>query len=99
MYRSIGVDASSGYFTDICQTYMDSELRRELQPVSRACFTTRFEHWAEKVRLSKVTPATSIVVTGHEAVVYDGARPERVVYVGGHWRLAEVPEISMGANR
>ncbi len=93
MYRSIGIDASSSDFGDICKSYMDEQLRDELEPLSRNCFTSRFEHWAEKIRLSKVTPGTRIVVSGQKALVYDGARPERAVYVNGQWRLGEVPDL------
>jgi len=93
MYRSIGIDASSGNFRDICESYMDEQLRSELQPLSRNCFTRGFEHWAEKVRLSKVSTGTRIVVSGREALVYDGAKPEKALYIAGEWRLGEVPEI------
>jgi hypothetical protein len=93
MYRSIGIDASSSDFGDICESYMDEQLRNELEPVSKNCFTSRFEHWAEKVRLSKIRPGTRIVVSGHEALVYDGAKPEKALYVVGQWRLGEVPEL------
>jgi hypothetical protein len=94
MYRSIGIDASSSDFGDICDSYMDEQLRSELKPLSRSCFTSRFEHWAEKIRLSKVTSGTRIVVSGREALVYDGARPEKAVYVNGQWRLGEVPDLT-----
>jgi len=93
MYRSIGIDASSGNFGDICKSYMDERLRDELQPLSKRCFTRTFEHWAEEVRLSKIKPETEIVVSGGEALVYDAAKPEKALYVAGQWRLAEVPEI------
>jgi hypothetical protein len=93
MYRSIGIDASASNFGDICDSYMDKQLRSELEPVSRNCFTSRFERWAEKVRLSKIRSGTRIVVLGHEALVYDGAEPERALYAAGQWRLREVPEV------
>jgi hypothetical protein len=99
MYRSIGIDASASDFTDICDSYMDAALRDELQPVSKRCFTTKFEHWAEKIRLSKIKPDTRIVVSSGEALVYDGARPERVTYEAGQWRLAEVPEVVRQRSR
>jgi hypothetical protein len=93
MYRSIGIDASSSNFGDICTSYMDDRLRDELAPVSKGCFTRTFEHWAEKVRLSKINTGTRVVVTGRRALVYDGAEPEKALYIEGQWRLAEVPEI------
>jgi hypothetical protein len=93
MYRSIGIDASSGNFRDICESYMDGQLRNELQPLSKNCFTRRFERWAEGVRLSKVGSGARIVVSGREALVYDRAKPERALYIAGEWRLGEVPEI------
>ncbi|MGO8905484.1 MAG: hypothetical protein ACLQMH_07655 [Solirubrobacteraceae bacterium] len=93
MYRSIGIDASSSNFGDICESYMDEQLRSELEPLSKNCFTRTFEHWAEKVRLSKIGSGTRIVVSGRQALVYGGARPEKALYVSGQWRLAEVPEI------
>jgi hypothetical protein len=64
MYRSIGIDASSSDFGDICKSYMDEQLRSELEPLSKNCFTSRFEHWAEKIRLSRVTPGTRILLSG-----------------------------------
>ncbi len=94
MYRDIGIDASSSNFGDICDTYMDEQLRRELEHVDKNCFSSRFEKWAEKVRLSKVTSATRIVVSGRQALVYDGATPERAAYLDGQWRLSEVPALS-----
>lgn len=93
MYRSIGIDASSGNFGDICKSYMDQQLRNDLQPLSTNCFTRRFEHWAEAVRLSKIRSGTRIAVSGHEALVYDGAEPEKTLYVDGQWRLSEIPEL------
>ena len=95
MYRSIGIDASSGNFRDICDSYMDEQLRNELQPFSKKCSTRRFERWAESVRLSKVGSGARIVVSGREALVYDGAKPEKALYIAGQWRLAEVPEIGL----
>ncbi len=96
MYRSIGVDASAGAFGQICLTYTDAHLRAELSPTSKKCYTRNFERWAEKIRLSKITPRTRIVLSGREALIYDGALPERVTYIGGEWRLADVPEIAPG---
>jgi hypothetical protein len=94
MYRDIGIDASSSNFGDICETYMDEQLRKELEPVSKNCFSSRFEKWAERVRLSKITSATRIMVSGRQALVYDGATPERAQYLGGQWRLSEVPALA-----
>ena len=93
LYRSIGIDASTSDFSDICTSYMDEPLRSELKPVSKGCSTPRFEHWAEKVRLSKIRPNTRIVLSGHEALIYDGVKPERALYAAGQWRLAEAPEL------
>ena len=72
---------------------MDELLRNELNPLSKGCSTARFEHWAEKVRLSKIRPNTRIVLSGHEALIYDGVKPERALYAAGQWRLAESPEL------
>lgn len=94
LYRSIGIDASAGSFTQICRTYMDQRLREELSPARKKCMTRGFERWAEDVRLSKIQADTRIDLHGREALVYDGARPERAVYIDGEWRLAEVPEIA-----
>ena len=99
MYRYIGIDASSSNFADICATYMDQQLRDELEPLSKSCFSSRFEHWAEKIRLSRISPATRIVVSGGDAVVYDGASPERAAYVDGQWRLSEVPSLAPALSR
>jgi hypothetical protein len=100
MYRSIGIDASSGYFTDICDSYMDEPLRATVERANYDCTTSStmssLERWAEKVRLSKIKPGTRIVVSGSEAHVYDGATPEKVLYRAGQWRLAEVPELTAG---
>lgn len=93
MYRSIGIDASSGEFGDICQSYMDERLRSELKPLRRNCFSSRFEHWAEGIRLSKIRSGTQIVVSEGQALIYDGAEPERALYIEGQWRLDEAPAI------
>jgi hypothetical protein len=93
MYRYIGIDASAGSFSEICESYMDERLRNKLEPLTKDCTTSRFEHWAEKVRLSKIRPGTRIVISGREALVYDGVKPEKVSYIAGQWRLAEVPEM------
>ena len=94
MYRSIGIDASASNFHDICQAYVDAQLREKLEPRSRNCTAPRFEHWAEKIRLSKVRAGTRIVLSGEQALVYDGAKPETVIYIHGQWRLSEVPELN-----
>ena len=98
MYRSIGIDASSGNFTDICDSYMDEPMRATVQRANYDCTTSStmstLEHWAERVRLSKIEPQTRIVVSGDQALVYDGARPERALYRSGQWRLTEVPELT-----
>ncbi len=98
MYRSIGLDASAGDFTDVCRSYMDEPLRGEVRRSNTNCLasssTSRLERWAEKIRLSKVGASTRIVVAGHEALVHDGAEPERALYVDGQWLLAEVPELT-----
>jgi hypothetical protein len=85
--------ASSGNFGDICQSYIDERLRSELKPLSRNCFSSRVEHWAEGIRLSKIRPSTRMVVSGGQALVYDGAEPERALYIAGQWRLDEAPAI------
>ena len=93
LYRSIGVDASTSNFSDICRSFMNERLLDELKPLTKNCSTRRFERWAEKVRLSKGKPGTHIVLSGREAVIHDGPRPEKALYAAGQWRLAEVPEI------
>lgn len=99
LYRSIGIAASSSAFTDICESYMDGRLRDELEAAGRNCFTSHFEHWAERVRLSKIKANTRIVVSGHEALVYDGSEPERAVYLAGQWLLDRVPELGFSRAR
>jgi hypothetical protein len=98
MYRSIGLDASAGAFTDVCRSYMDLPLRAQVERADEDCTTSsstsRLERWAEKIRLSKIKSATRIVVSGDEALVYDAAEPERALYGAGQWRLAEAPELS-----
>ena len=96
MYRSIGIDASAGNWPDICMSYMDAPLRDRVEAASKGCYSSRLERWAEKVRLSKLTPATRIVLSRSRAVVYDGARPEIALYTAGEWRLDEVPELAAG---
>lgn len=97
MYRSIGLDASSGEFVDVCHSYMDQQLRAEFEPVQKNCLTTSFERWAEKIRVPGLGSSTRIVVSGHEALVYRTAKPEKpekpekAIYLAGQWRLAEVP--------
>ncbi len=94
LYRSIGIAASSGNFVEICQADIDARLRSELEPLRKYCFTRTFERWAEKVRLSKIKTGTRIVLSGHEARIYDGAQPEKALYNDGEWRLDEAPEIA-----
>jgi hypothetical protein len=98
MYRSIGLDASAGAFTDVCRSYMDSPLRAQVERANDDCTTSsstsKLERWAEKIRLSKIKSGTRIVVSGDEALVYDAAKPERALYGAGQWRLAEAPELS-----
>jgi hypothetical protein len=94
LYRSVGLDASGGAFNDICLTYMDEQLRDKLKAAGTRCAAGTFERWAEKVRRSNVAPGIRIVVSGPEAVVYDGVEPERAVYAEGQWRLADVPELT-----
>ncbi len=96
MYRSIGIDASAGNWPDICMSYMDAPLRDRVEAASKGCYSSRLERWAEKVRLSKLTPATRIVMSRSRAVVYDGARPEIALYTAGEWRLDEAPELAAG---
>jgi hypothetical protein len=99
MYRSIGLDAGAGDFTDVCRSYMDAPLRDEVERSNDNCSTSNstssLERWAEKIRLSKVKTGTSIVVSGDEALVYDGAKPERALYVDGQWLLAQAPELTV----
>jgi hypothetical protein len=98
MYRSVGLDAGAGDFIDICRSYMDEPLRGEVKRSNNDCSTSNalssLERWAEKVRLSKVRAGTRIVISGREALVYDGAKPERALYLAGQWRLLEVPELT-----
>jgi hypothetical protein len=102
MYRSIGLDASAGAFGDVCRSYMDEPLRGQVQAANDDCSTSsstsRLERWAEKIRLSKVKSGTRILVSGQQALVYDGAKPEKALYTAGQWRLAEVPELSPTAR-
>jgi hypothetical protein len=102
MYRSIGLDASAGAFTDVCRSYMDAPLRAQVERANDDCTasssTSKLERWAEKVRLSKIESGTRIVVSGDEALVYDAAEPERALYGAGQWRLAEAPELATAAR-
>ncbi len=102
MYRAIGLDAGAGDFPDICRSYMDPALGARTARTNHDCTTSSststLERWAEKVRLAKVTTATRIALSRSEALVYDGAKPERVLYAGGQWRLAEVPELSVAGR-
>lgn|GEM_PF-1528392 len=93
MYRAIGLDASSGEFSDICRSYMDRQLRSELTPFERDCLTTGFERWAEKIRVPGVGASIRIVLAGDEALVYRSTKPEKAIYIGGQWQLAEVPQV------
>jgi hypothetical protein len=103
MYRSIGLDASSGAFLDVCRSYMDEPLRIAVERSNDHCTTSsstsKLERWAEKIRLSKIKPETRIVVSGAEALVYDGTQPERAVYTSGQWRLAQAPALSSPTAR
>src|ERR1700689_1491053 len=103
MYRSVGLDASSGAFLDICRSYMDAPLRIEVERTNDGCTTSRstskLERWAEKIRLSKIKSGTRIVVSPDEALVYDGVQPERAVYTSGQWRLARAPELTAPGGR
>lgn len=91
MYRSIGLDASSGEFVDICESYMDPQLRRRFEPALKDCLSASFERWAEKIRSPGLSPGTRIVLSGRQARVYRAREPERAIYLGGQWLLAEVP--------
>ncbi len=93
MYRAIGLDASSGEFSDICRSYMDGRLRQELTPFERDCLTTSFERWAEKIRVPGIGASTRIVLAGDQALVYRSTTPEKAIYRGGQWQLAEVPQV------
>jgi hypothetical protein len=99
MYRSIGLDAGAGDFTDICRSYMDAPLRDEVKRADNDCttanYSSKLERWAEKVRLSKVKASTRIVLSGDKALVYDASEPETVLYIHGQWVLADVPELRM----
>lgn len=99
MYRSIGLDAGAGAFTDVCRSYIAEPLRNAVKRSNNGCSTSnstsKLERWAEKIRLSKVSSGTHIVVSGREALVYDAAKPERALYVNGQWLLAEVPELTL----
>lgn len=98
MYRSIGLDAGAGDFSDVCRSLIDEPLRAQTRRANNDCVpgsaTSSLERWAERIRLSKVGAGTRIVVSGDEALVYDGAEPERAVYVGGQWLLAQAPELT-----
>jgi hypothetical protein len=98
MYRSVGLDAGAGDFPDICRSYMGEPLRGEVKRTNNNCSTSsslsNLERWAEKVRLSKVGPRTRIVMAGDDALVYDGVKPEKALYLAGQWRLIEVPELT-----
>lgn len=98
MYRSIGLDAGAGAFTDICRSYMDPRLREEVKKADNDCttanYTSKLERWAEKVRLSKIKVSTRIVLAGDQALVYDASEPETAVYLQGEWVLANVPELA-----
>jgi hypothetical protein len=94
LYRSIGIDASAGNFTDICRTYMTGRLREQLILLHKPCSGSAVERWAERVRLAKVGTAARIAVSGRRALVYDGAWREVALYENGQWRLDEVPEIA-----
>jgi hypothetical protein len=93
LYRSIGIDASSGNFADICRTYMTGRLREELITLHKPCSGSAVERWAEKVGVAKVRTAR-IAVSGTSALVYDGAGREVALYENGQWRLDRVPEIA-----
>ncbi len=73
---------------------MTEELRAKLRSAGVSCTSTALERWTEKVRLSKITPTTRVTISGPEAFVYDGAKPEKALYVNGQWRVAEVPELT-----
>jgi hypothetical protein len=94
LYRSVGLDASGGAYNDICMTYMDEQLRDKLKAAGIPCAAGTFERWAEKVRRLNVATGIRIVVSGREAVVYDGVETERTIYTGGQWRLADVPQLT-----
>jgi hypothetical protein len=98
LYQSIGIDSSASNFSDICQTDMDNRLRSEVERSNNDCVasssTSNLERWAEKLRLSKFKAGTRIVISGHQALVYDGPKPEKVLYTSGHWLLAEVPGLT-----
>jgi hypothetical protein len=103
MYRSVGLDAGAGDFTDICRSYMDAPLRDEVKRADNDCttanYSSKLERWAEKVRLSKVKASTRIVLSGDKALVYDASEPETVLYIHGQWVLADVPELRMPPSR
>ncbi len=103
MYRSIGLDAGAGDFSDVCRSLIDEPLRAQTRRANNDCVpassTSSLERWAEKIRLSKVGAGTRIVVSDDQALVYDGAEPERAVYVGGQWLLAQAPELSSPPHR
>jgi hypothetical protein len=98
MYRSIGLDAGAGDFTDVCRSLMVQALREQVRRDDDDCLvgnsTSNLERWAEKVRLAKVSARTRIAVSGREALVYDGVKPEKALYVSGQWLLAEAPELT-----
>jgi len=103
MYRSIGLDAGAGDFTDVCRSYMDAPLRDEVKRADNDCttanYSSKLERWAEKVRLSKVKTSTRIVLASDRALVYDGSEPETALYVHGQWLLADVPELTTTPSR
>jgi hypothetical protein len=102
MYRSIGLDAGAGDFTDVCRSLMDEPLRARVRRANDNCTTgnstSALERWAEKIRLAKVSAGTRIVLSGREALIYDGAKPERALYVNGQWLMAQAPELTAQAR-
>lgn len=102
MYRSIGLDAGAGDFTDVCRSLMDEPLRAQVRRANDNCTTgnstSALERWAEKIRLAKVGARTRIVLSGREALIYDGAKPERALYVNGQWLMSQAPELTAPAR-
>jgi hypothetical protein len=103
LYRSIGIDASAGNFSDICRSYMDGPLRAYVERTNNDCTTSSelstLERWAEEIRLSQAEHASRIVLSSEQALIYDSSHPERAVYLAGEWRLAEVPALTAPRRR
>jgi len=78
-------------FAAICHDYLSGVLRQLDRLVGGSCAKDLAREWREGVQLSTITAKTRIAVGGAEAVVYDGAAPDRARRVAGRWRVSEWP--------